>query len=64
MHNALPAIVTALDWVGTLAFALSGAILGVKKEFDLSADPVTSVPIFKPRFVGANDLRAYFWPCL
>lgn len=27
--------ITALDWVGTFAFALSGALLGVRKEFDI-----------------------------
>jgi uncharacterized membrane protein YeiH len=36
MHNALlPDIMTVLDWVGTLVFALSGGLLGVRKEFDL-----------------------------
>jgi uncharacterized membrane protein YeiH len=28
-------MVTVLDWIGTLVFALSGGLLGVKKEFDL-----------------------------
>lgn len=27
--------ITILDWVGTFAFALSGALLGVRKQFDL-----------------------------
>src|SRR5262249_39348990 len=36
MHNALlPDIMTVLDWVGTLVFALSGGLVGVRKEFDL-----------------------------
>ena len=36
MHNALlPDIMTVLDWVGTLVFALSGSLVGVRKEFDL-----------------------------
>lgn len=36
MHNSLiPNTITALDWGGTLVFALSGGLLGVKKKFDL-----------------------------
>jgi uncharacterized membrane protein YeiH len=36
MHNDfLHDLTTVLDWVGTLAFALSGGLLGVKKRFDL-----------------------------
>ena len=36
MHSAfLQALMDVLDWVGTLAFALSGGLLGVKKRFDL-----------------------------
>lgn len=30
-----PDVVNVLDWVGTLVFALSGGLLGVKKQFDL-----------------------------
>ena len=33
--NSGPDAITILDWVGTLAFALSGALLGVRKQFDL-----------------------------
>jgi uncharacterized membrane protein YeiH len=29
------AVTTVLDWIGTLAFALSGGLLGVRKQFDL-----------------------------
>lgn len=29
------AVTTVLDWVGTFAFALSGGLLGVRKQFDL-----------------------------
>ena len=36
MHPALLAGLTVgLDWLGTLAFALSGALLGVRKRFDI-----------------------------
>lgn len=36
MHETLGATaVHVLDWVGTLAFAISGGLLGVKKRFDL-----------------------------
>src|ERR1700722_37971 len=36
MHSGFLQDLTAvLDWVGTLAFALSGGLLGVKKRFDL-----------------------------
>jgi uncharacterized membrane protein YeiH len=36
MHYAfLHDLTNVLDWVGTLAFALSGGVLGVKKRFDL-----------------------------
>jgi uncharacterized membrane protein YeiH len=36
MHNSvLPYTIAVLDWVGTLAFALSGGLLGVRKQFDL-----------------------------
>src|ERR1700744_1430951 len=36
MHNTfLHDLTNVLDWVGTLAFALSGGLLGVKKRFDL-----------------------------
>jgi uncharacterized membrane protein YeiH len=28
-------IIAVLDWIGTLVFALSGGLLGVRKEFDL-----------------------------
>jgi uncharacterized membrane protein YeiH len=31
----LQALIGVLDWVGTLAFALSGALLGMHKQFDL-----------------------------
>ena len=30
-----PDVVNVLDWVGTLVFALSGGLLGVRKQFDL-----------------------------
>jgi uncharacterized membrane protein YeiH len=36
MHSAvLNGLSELLDWVGTLAFALSGGLLGVRKRFDL-----------------------------
>jgi uncharacterized membrane protein YeiH len=36
MHSAfLQDLTGVLDWVGTLVFALSGGLLGVKKRFDL-----------------------------
>jgi uncharacterized membrane protein YeiH len=36
MRDSLwPDVVKILDWVGTLVFALSGGLLGVKKQFDL-----------------------------
>ena len=36
MHSAfLQHLTVVLDWVGTLVFALSGALLGVQKRFDL-----------------------------
>ena len=36
MHSSLlPNTITVLDWGGTLVFALSGGLLGVKKGFDL-----------------------------
>ncbi|WP_298284796.1 trimeric intracellular cation channel family protein [Acidocella sp.] len=36
MHSALlNDLIEILDWVGTLAFALSGGLLGVRKRFDL-----------------------------
>ena len=36
MHGAfLQNLIVVLDWIGTLAFALSGALLGVQKKFDL-----------------------------
>lgn len=36
MNDSLwPDVVNVLDWVGTLVFALSGGLLGVKKQFDL-----------------------------
>jgi uncharacterized membrane protein YeiH len=36
MHDSLwPSVVMILDWGGTLVFALSGGLLGVKKQFDL-----------------------------
>ena len=36
MNSAyLQALINVLDWVGTLAFALSGGLIGVKKRFDL-----------------------------
>jgi uncharacterized membrane protein YeiH len=36
MHSAfMHGLTGVLDWVGTLAFALSGGLLGVKKRFDL-----------------------------
>ncbi|GAN79447.1 Uncharacterized membrane protein YeiH [Acidocella aminolytica 101 = DSM 11237] len=36
MHNYISAdLIVVSDWVGTLAFALSGALLGVRKQFDL-----------------------------
>lgn len=31
----MPDAITILDWAGTFAFALSGALLGVRKQFDL-----------------------------
>lgn len=31
----MPDAITILDWIGTFAFALSGALLGVRKHFDL-----------------------------
>lgn len=31
----MPDAITILDWVGTFAFALSGALVGVRKQFDL-----------------------------
>lgn len=33
--TVLRALMDVLDWVGTLAFAFSGALLGVQKRFDL-----------------------------
>lgn len=36
MHSAfLDTLIDVLDWVGTLAFAFSGGLLGVQKRFDL-----------------------------
>jgi uncharacterized membrane protein YeiH len=36
LHSTIPqTLVWMLDWVGTLAFAFSGALLGVHKQFDL-----------------------------
>jgi uncharacterized membrane protein YeiH len=36
MRDSLwPDVIHILDWVGTLVFALSGGLLGVKKRFDL-----------------------------
>ncbi|HEX2691324.1 MAG TPA: trimeric intracellular cation channel family protein [Kofleriaceae bacterium] len=36
MNDSLwPDVVNVLDWVGTLVFALSGGLVGVKKQFDL-----------------------------
>jgi uncharacterized membrane protein YeiH len=36
MHDSpWPDVVKILDWVGTLVFALSGGLLGVRKQFDL-----------------------------
>jgi len=36
LHGQVPQILMAvLDWIGTLAFAFSGAVLGVQKRFDL-----------------------------
>jgi uncharacterized membrane protein YeiH len=36
MHDSLwPDVVKILDWVGTLVFALSGGLLGVRKQLDL-----------------------------
>ena len=36
LHGALPGIVmSVLDWTGTLAFAFSGALVGMSKRFDL-----------------------------
>jgi uncharacterized membrane protein YeiH len=36
MHDSLwPDVVNILDWVGTLAFALTGGLVGVRKQFDL-----------------------------
>ena len=36
MHDSMwPDVVKILDWGGTLVFALSGGLLGVKKQFDL-----------------------------
>jgi uncharacterized membrane protein YeiH len=36
MRDSLwPDVVHVLDWIGTLVFALSGGLLGVKKRFDL-----------------------------
>jgi uncharacterized membrane protein YeiH len=31
----LPATIQVLDWVGTIVFAISGAVVGVRKSFDL-----------------------------
>lgn len=31
----MPSLMEAMDWAGTFAFALSGGLLGVKKNFDL-----------------------------
>ena len=33
--SLLPGSIPVLDWVGTLVFALSGGLLGVRKKFDL-----------------------------
>lgn len=33
--SAVPDAITILDWIGAFAFALSGALLGVRKQFDL-----------------------------
>lgn len=36
MHDSLwPDVVKILDWAGTLAFALTGGLVGVRKQFDL-----------------------------
>lgn len=36
MGYDLPAIILELlDWLGTIAFAVSGALVGVRKRFDL-----------------------------
>lgn len=36
MHNYISTdLIEVSDWVGTLAFALSGGLLGVRKQFDL-----------------------------
>src|SRR6185295_3838210 len=36
MNDTLwPDVVNVLDWVGTLVFALSGGLVGVRKQFDL-----------------------------
>jgi uncharacterized membrane protein YeiH len=36
LHSSIPIdVMGGLDWVGTLAFALSGALVGVRKGFDL-----------------------------
>ena len=36
LHSAiLQSLMEVLDWLGTLAFAFSGALLGVQKQFDL-----------------------------
>lgn len=36
MHQTLlPNVVAILDWIGTLVFAISGGLLGVRKKFDL-----------------------------
>ncbi len=36
MNDALlPSSISVLDWVGTLVFAFSGGLLGVRKKFDL-----------------------------
>lgn len=36
MHSTVwPDLIAVLDWIGTLVFALSGGLLGVRKQFDL-----------------------------
>jgi uncharacterized membrane protein YeiH len=35
MAESAKMVTTVLDWIGTFAFALSGGLLGVRKQFDL-----------------------------
>ena len=47
LHSAiLQSLMGVLGWLGTLAFAFSGALLGVNKQFDLFG--VLSIPLWWP----------------